>query len=82
MAYLRLKNITLGYTFPKSLTRKIYVQNARIYASIDNVCLLHNGPGDVPVDPEMNTGQGLSYGGWGRTYPITRSWSVGVQITF
>ena len=82
MSYLRPKNITLGYTFPKSLTRKIYVQNARIYGSIDNVCLLHNGPVDVPVDPEMNTGQGLAYGGWGRTYPITRSWSIGVQITF
>lgn len=83
MAYLRLKNITLGYTFPQWLTRKIYVQNARVYASVDNVCLLHNGPGDVPVDPEMNAGQGgLSNGTWGRTYPITRSWSIGVQITF
>jgi len=31
----------------------------------------------------MNAGQGsLGYGTWGRTYPVTRSWSVGLQVTF
>ena len=35
------------------------------------------------IDPEMNDGQGaLTYGTWGRTYPITRSWSVGLEVTF
>lgn len=82
MAYLRLKNITIGYTFPQWLTRKIYIQNARVYASVDNLCLLYKGSGDLPIDPEINTGQGTAYGGWGRTYPVTRSWSIGVQVTF
>ncbi len=83
LSYLRLKNVTLGYTLPEDLTKKIYIQKLRFYASVDNLALLHDGTGDIPVDPEMNEGQGaLSYGTWGRTYPITRSWSIGLQVTF
>jgi len=83
MSYLRLKNITLGYTLPQELTRKIYVESLRLYASVNNLCLLHKGSGDLPIDPEMNAGQGsLSYGTWGRTYPINRTWSIGLQLTF
>ena len=83
MAYLRLKNITLGYTLPQRLTKRAYIQTLRLYASTENPCLLYKGNGDLPLDPEMNAGQGaLSYGTWGRTYPITRSWSVGLQATF
>lgn len=83
MSYLRLKNITLGYTIPEELTKKAYIQKLRLYASVDNVCCLHKGSGDLPIDPEMNAGQGsLGYGTWGRTYPITRSWSFGLQLTF
>lgn len=83
LSYLRLKNITLGYTLPTELTKKAYIQKLRFYASVNNLALLHDGTGNVPVDPEMNAGQGaLSYGTWGRTYPSTRSWSVGLQVTF
>ena len=83
MSYLRLKNITLGYTLPENLTKKVYIEKLRVYGSVDNLCLLHKGSGDLPIDPEMNAGQGsLSYGTWGRTYPITRSWSLGLQLTF
>jgi TonB-linked SusC/RagA family outer membrane protein len=83
MSYLRLKNITLGYTLPKFLIKKAYLEKVRIYGSVNNLCLLHKGSGDLPIDPEVNAGQGLlSYGTWGRTYPITRSWSFGIQVTF
>ena len=83
MSYLRLKNVTLGYTLPGELTKKAYIQKLRFYASVNNLCLLHKGNGNLPLDPEMNDGQGaLSYGTWGRTYPITRSWSLGLQVTF
>ncbi|HEY9543638.1 SusC/RagA family TonB-linked outer membrane protein [Prevotella sp.] len=81
MSYLRLKNITLGYTLPKELTRKAYIQNLRLYVSANNLFLLHKGNGDLPLDPEINEGEGVDYGGWGRTLPITRSWAIGVQIT-
>ncbi len=82
MSYLRLKNVTLGYTLPQELTKKVWIQTLRFYASVNNLCLLHKGNGNMPVDPEINTGQGKDYGGWGRTYPIARSWSFGLQVTF
>ena len=83
MSYLRLKNVTLGYTLPEELTKKAFIQKLRVYASCSNLFLLHKGSGDLPIDPEMNAGQGsLGYGTWGRTYPITRSWSFGLQLTF
>lgn len=80
MSYLRLKNITFGYTLPTALTQKAYIQRARIYFSGNNLFLLHKGH-DLPVDPEVNTGEGELYGGWGRTAPITRTFSFGVQVT-
>lgn len=80
MSYLRLKNVTVGYTLPKEWTRKAFIEKARIYFSGSNLLLLHKG-NDLPVDPEVNTGEGLSYGGWGRTAPITRTFSFGVQVT-
>ena len=82
MSYLRLKNVTLGYTLPQNLVRKAYIQNLRVYASVDNLWLLHKGNGNLPLDPEINTGEGIAYGGWGRTVPITRTWAVGLQLTF
>ena len=82
MAYLRLKSLTLGYTLPRELTRKVYIQNLRVYVSGNNLFLLHKGNGDLPLDPEINTGEGVAYGGWGRTIPPMRTFAVGMQLTF
>ena len=79
MSYLRLKNITLGYTLPKDLTRKAYIQRARVYFSADNMFTLFRGNSDYPLDPELNSNSGNS---WGRATPITKSVSVGLQVTF
>lgn len=80
MSYLRLKNVTVGYTFPKKWTRKAFIEKARIYFSGSNLFLLYKGS-DLPVDPEISTGDGLTYGGWGRTAPVTRTFSFGIQVT-
>ena len=80
MSYLRLKNITLGYTLPQTLTRKAYIQRARVYFSADNMFTLFRGNGDYPLDPEMNAGG--TNNSWGRATPITKSVSVGLQVTF
>ncbi|UKK82100.1 SusC/RagA family TonB-linked outer membrane protein [Segatella bryantii] len=82
MSYLRLKSVTLGYTLPEGLTRKAHIESLRIYTSANNLFLLHKGNGNLPLDPEINDGNGIDYGGWGRTTPITRSWVVGLQVTF
>lgn len=88
MAYLRFKAFTVGYTLPADITTKALIQKARVYFSIDNPCLLYNGMKDYPLDPEITTGgngyesnmSGNAY--FGRTTPITRTFSFGVQVTF
>ena len=95
MAYLRLKNITLGYTLPANITRKVLVQQARVYASIENL-LTFDHLKNTPVDPEAATiGTSDSYeyltnssssnyaaGRTGIGTPAFRSFSFGVQLTF
>ena len=51
MSYLRLKNVTVGYTLPKEWTRKAYIEKARIYFSGSNLFLLHKG-NDLPATPK------------------------------
>ncbi|MDE5629553.1 MAG: TonB-dependent receptor [Muribaculaceae bacterium] len=91
-AYLRFKNLTVGYTIPAEITQKALIQKARIYFSADNLCLLYNGMRKYPLDPEMNVGtngttltsSGIFAGNgyYGRTTPISRTFSFGCQVTF
>jgi hypothetical protein len=82
MAYLRFKNLTVGYTLPKELTAKAYLQKVRVYFSANNLCELIN-KSNAPVDPEINDADAsFSYGTWGRTDPMSRTMSFGVQVTF
>ena len=69
-AYLRCKNIRLGYTVPRQLTRKFYVENLKVYTSIDNLFTLTRFPG---LDPEVGATVG---------YPAVRQYSVGLNVTF
>lgn len=83
MAYLRLKNLTIGYTLPKEITQKAYIQNARIYFSGENLFEFYNG--HVPIDPESSTYKANSWAdsySIGRTYPFMRTLSIGAQLTF
>lgn len=81
LSYLRMKNITFGYTIPSSLTEKFQVERFRIYASGEN--LFEFTGSQVPVDPEVDyTTAGLNdTSSFGRVYPFRRSFSLGVQIT-
>ena len=84
MAYLRFKNLTLGYTLPTDMASRIYMQRARIYFSANNLMELIN-KSNAPVDPEVNDKEeGVSLGNatWGRIDPMYRTISFGVQLTF
>ena len=84
MAYLRLKNLTVGYTLPQHLTRKATIEKVRIYASFNNLADLINHTAKFGFDPETSTGRGTgSYGNgtYGRTEPLYRSYSFGLQVT-
>lgn len=66
--FIRLDNITLGYTLPKSITKKV-LQSVRFYASMKNILTLTPYKG---YDPEYDV----------YTYPSTSSFTVGVDIKF
>ncbi|MBO4622130.1 MAG: TonB-dependent receptor [Paludibacteraceae bacterium] len=90
MAYLRLKNVTLGYTLPRQLTRKATIEKVRIYGSILNPFDIINHNQGTGIDPEISTGTGTgatyshstANASWGRAEPIYRTYSFGVQIEF
>lgn len=54
-AYFRCKNIQLGYTVPREITRKFFVENLKVYASIDNLFTITKFPG---FDPELGANVG------------------------
>lgn len=88
LAYLRLKNLTIGYTLPVSITKKAYIQKARIYFSADNLCFLYNGAKKYQLDPELTRRSNSSVVGanndarFGQTIPQRQTLSFGVQVTF
>ncbi len=82
MAYLRMKNITVGYTLPVNITEKAYIQKARVYFSAENPFFVYNGAGKYKIDPEMEGGVSEGYAGFGRNNPMMKSYSFGVQVTF
>ncbi|OOG72296.1 TonB-dependent receptor [Algoriphagus sp. A40] len=71
-AYLRVKNITLGYTFPQELTNRISVNRIRIFVSGEN--LYEFSSIKKFVDPEAIND------GYGWAYPFQRKYSFGVNI--
>lgn len=77
-AYLRLKNIQLGYTFPKEWLQKAYIQRLRVFVSVENAWTLTSLP--EAFDPETTAGVG-SWGN-GKTYPLQTTVSFGVNVTF
>ena len=81
LSYLRLKNITVGYSLPKNILAKAHIQKARLYCSLENVCEFDH-LGNLPIDPETGSAAGSGGGmGWGRIYPYTRQYSFGLQVT-
>ncbi|WP_212002929.1 TonB-dependent receptor [Chitinophaga sp. HK235] len=77
LAYLRLKNITLGYTLPDAWTKRAHLQRVRIYGSAQNIATISNV--GLPLDPEITTGEA---GIFGRTWPFQKTWSCGLQVNF
>jgi TonB-dependent starch-binding outer membrane protein SusC len=83
-SYLRLQNLTLGYTLPKKLLKKIGIQKIRVYATGSNLFCLDNYSG---IDPDVNTQTGgvdgfptpnYDY----NSYPKARTYTFGVNVTF
>jgi len=86
-AYLRLKNITLGYTLPRPLTNRVGIKSLRVYVAGENV-IEWSGMKEF-YDPETTNGNintnpatGVGRTGHGMTYPFQRSYSAGINVVF
>ena len=76
-SYFSIKNITLGYTFPKKLVNKINIDNLRVYASCDNPVLIYGHKG---VDPRWSMTGGMNVGAF--SYPYLSVYTFGVNVDF
>lgn len=88
MSYLRIKNITFGYTLPTRLTERVHLNRARIYTSLENFFTFDN-LGDLPIDPEVISGVSMwrdddqyNLGRTGVGVPTFKSVSFGLQLSF
>lgn len=86
MSYLRIKNITFGYSVPQNLLSKIYLTKARVYLSLENFFTFDHLNG-LPIDPEAISGYSMFSSNYnmGRTgvgTPVFKTVSCGVQLTF
>lgn len=75
-SYLRLKNVVLGYSLPKSFLEKAKIEGLRLYVSAQNLFTIssfYDG-----YDPEVNYGGNLG----GEFYPIMQTYSIGANLKF
>lgn len=77
-SYLRIKQIQLGYTMPKSVAEKLHMKGARVYVSLDDYFTFTKYPG---MDPEAgsteNNSQGIDRG----VYPTPRKFMTGISVS-
>lgn len=86
-SYLRLKNLTIGYSLPHSLLERLHLNRLRVYVSGENLTEWSQvkdyfDPEAITdnvdkVDPSKETGTG-----WGYAYPFQRRYSFGIELQF
>jgi TonB-linked SusC/RagA family outer membrane protein len=81
-AYLRFKNLQIGYNIPMNILSSAKIQNARIYFTGENLFTIKSLP--PLLDPETIVASEPSFGGYrsGIVYPLPRTFAVGVNLTF
>ena len=78
-SFIRIRNLTLGYTLPMKWSTKIAMQKLRIYIKADNLFTFTKFTGYSPeIGSENVLSNGIDYGG----YPVTSVYSVGINLTF
>ena len=87
MSYLRIKNVTIGYTLPKSLLNRAKINNLRVYVGLENF-FTWDHLGDLPIDPESISGYSMwnttnyNLGRTGAGIPAFKSIAAGLQLNF
>ena len=80
-SYIRLKNITLGYSLPKSSTSKIKITNLRVFVTATNVLTITNYSGYDPEVSSFNVGSDAARGIDISNYPTVRTLTFGINLT-
>lgn len=76
--YIKLKTLTLGYTIPSRITKKIYLNEVRAFFSAENLFTITNYKGGLdPETVDINTGIDK-----GDTYPLARKFTIGLTVKF
>jgi TonB-linked SusC/RagA family outer membrane protein len=78
-SYFRLQNITFSYTLPGSLTDKWNIERLKVFAGVNNVLTISGYDG---LDPSVGGGADTNFGVDLGNVPITRSWTLGVEVGF
>ena len=75
--YLKLKQLTLGYNVPSKYTKKLYLENVRLFVTGENLLTWTNYSGLDPEVVNVRTGVDL-----GTVYPLARKWTIGLTVNF
>ena len=79
-SFVRLKNVTLGYTFPKRFVKSLSLSKLRLYASVTNLLTITGYSG---YDPEVTSADNaLTAGTDFGAYPSARTWNFGLSVGF
>lgn len=78
-SFLRCTDITIGYTLPKNIVKKIWLSKVRVYVSASNLFTITNYTG---YDPEIDIQSGLTPSMDFNRYPRARSYSFGLNVDF
>jgi hypothetical protein len=78
-SFLRCSDITIGYTLPKSIIKKIGLSKLRVYGATSNLFIITSYSG---YDPEVDIQSGLTPSMDYNRYPRNRAFSFGVNATF
>ncbi|MBQ2553871.1 MAG: TonB-dependent receptor [Prevotella sp.] len=77
-SYLRLKNISLGYTLPQNITQRVGIERLRFYVMAENLITWTKYHGFDPEISSSGTSLGIDRG----IYPQARTWYVGLNLSF
>ena len=80
--YLRVKNVTIGYTLPKSITSRVAISKLRLYFTATNLLTFTKYPGMDPEVGQYDTGSNASYGIDRGLYPPSKVMTFGANVTF
>jgi len=82
-SYLRIANMTLGYTIPESLSKKLKaIKSSRLYFTVQNLAMFTKYKGANPEGQAANQNNTLVPGFDMTSYPVSRTMSMGINLSF